>query len=69
MRLLAITAGGEFHPALRTSAARMGDLRGIMTKAGRASKHLGYGESACPHDRRAEAGVPMAQFLTGKIND
>src|ERR1700685_2965692 len=26
-----------------------------------------YGESACPHDRRAEAGFPMARFHTGKL--
>src|SRR5882724_10961247 len=35
-----LTAGGDFHPALRTSAARMGNLREIMTKRGRAGKHL-----------------------------
>jgi hypothetical protein len=38
-----LTAGGEFRPALRTSAARMNGLAQIMTKRGRASKRLGYG--------------------------
>jgi hypothetical protein len=38
-----LTAGGEFRPALRTSAARMNGLAQIMTKHGRASKRLGHG--------------------------
>jgi hypothetical protein len=44
-----LTAGGEFHPALRTSAARNERPVTSMAKAGFASKNLPHGESACPH--------------------
>jgi hypothetical protein len=44
-----LTAGGDFHPALRTSAARMNGLERIMAKRGHASKRLRHGKSACPH--------------------
>jgi hypothetical protein len=36
--LSTLTAGGDFHPALRTSAARLSDLLMIMASGGRASK-------------------------------
>ena len=48
-----LTAGGEFHPALRTSAARNGQPLRIMTNGGCGSKHLGHGERACAHDVKA----------------
>ena len=44
-----LTAGGDFHPALRTSAARNGRPDTNMTKGRGLSKHLQYRESACPH--------------------
>jgi hypothetical protein len=42
------TAGGDFHPALRTSAARLSGLKGTMTNAGNASKDVHHPDSACP---------------------
>jgi hypothetical protein len=38
-----LTAGGDFHPALRTSAARYEQPTGIMAKGGGASKNLHHG--------------------------
>ena len=38
--LSTLTAGGDFHPALRTSAARYGQPDRIMTDAAHASKRL-----------------------------
>src|SRR6266849_4892490 len=38
-----LTAGGDFHPALRTSAARNERPFRIMSKGGGASKSLLYG--------------------------
>jgi len=49
-----LTAGGDFHPALRTSAARYERPRGIMANGGSASKDLRYGDLACPHVVRAK---------------
>src|ERR1700692_4330149 len=49
-----LTAGGDFHPALRTSAARYERPRGIMANGSPASKDLRYGDSACPHVARAK---------------
>src|SRR3978361_259083 len=43
-----LTAGGDFHPALRTSAARLSGLYGTMPKHGRASKRDSHGKYACP---------------------
>jgi len=43
-----LTAGGDFHPALRTSAARLSGLHGTMPKRGGASKRDSHGKSACP---------------------
>src|SRR5579863_4029564 len=40
-----LTAGGDFHPALRTSAARYERPGPIMTVRRRASKHLRHRES------------------------
>src|SRR5947209_14772950 len=37
LSLSALTAGGDFHPALRTSAARLSSLSGTMPKRGCAS--------------------------------
>jgi hypothetical protein len=60
-----LTAGGEFHPALRTSAVRDGRPSGIMTSHGRPSKRLGT----------ANQHVPMppwrleAKSRARKIND
>jgi hypothetical protein len=45
---LTLTAGGDFHPALRTSAARLSGLNGTMANRRHASKHLRHRESACP---------------------
>jgi hypothetical protein len=45
-----LTAGGDFHPALRTSAARNGRPERNMTKGRGIGKHLPHRESACPHD-------------------
>jgi hypothetical protein len=53
---LAFTAGGDFHPALRTSAARLGGLTRIWPMAAIPASGLavsGHGESACPHDAKA----------------
>lgn len=55
---LTLTAGGEFHPALRTSAARDERPRGSMAKGGRASKNLAHGQGACPHDQINDWGRP-----------
>jgi hypothetical protein len=43
-----LTAGGELHPALRTSAARNGRPPGIMTSHGRPSKRLGMANQHVP---------------------
>src|SRR4029078_6412275 len=44
-----LTAGGDFHPALRTSAARNGRPDTNMTKASGVSKRFQPRKSACPH--------------------
>jgi hypothetical protein len=46
-----LTAGGDFHPALRTSAARLGDLKGIMTLGEGIGKDLRHWKSAYLHDQ------------------
>jgi hypothetical protein len=43
----AFTAGGDFHPALRTSAARLSGLKATMANGRGASKDLLQQESAC----------------------
>jgi hypothetical protein len=52
----ALTAGGDFHPALRTSAARYERPAGTMPERGALSKPLHRRESACAHDN-----VPMTR--------
>jgi hypothetical protein len=51
-----LTAGGDFHPALRTSAARLGNLPESMTKRRLGSKSLRHGDLACRH-------VPTASLV------
>jgi hypothetical protein len=45
---VAFTAGGDFHPALRTSAARYERPVGIMANGGRASKAFTMGNPHVP---------------------
>ncbi|BBZ98304.1 hypothetical protein BDS110ZK25_47440 [Bradyrhizobium diazoefficiens] len=52
--LSALTAGGDFHPALRTYPPDMGGLFRIMTNREAASKNLPYGYYACAYDVRAK---------------
>jgi hypothetical protein len=42
-----LTAGGDFHPALRTSAARLSGLKGTMPKHRCASKYDSAGKCTC----------------------
>jgi hypothetical protein len=51
--LFAFTAGGDFHPALRTSAARLSGLRGTMTNGRDTSKDLSMGNLHVPNDSTA----------------
>src|SRR4051794_28125944 len=46
--LSTLTAGGDFHPALRTSAARDERPEGTMPKPRAFSKPVGHGQTACP---------------------
>jgi hypothetical protein len=46
--LSALTAGGDFHPALRTSAARLSGLTGTMRAPWRASKRDSAEKRAYP---------------------
>src|SRR5712664_1807720 len=66
--LSTLTAGGDFHPALRTLAARYERPRGIMANGRDASKDLQHGESAYPYDLRArlQAGkLPIKGGVSG----
>jgi hypothetical protein len=56
-----LTAGGDFHPALRTSAARLSDLHGTMPKRRRASKRDSHGKLHVRHDGKAR--LPRAASL------
>src|SRR6266436_942212 len=56
-----LTAGGDFHPALRTSAARDGQPFEIMTKRGHRGKCLGHREPACPHVPRSRLRHALAE--------
>jgi hypothetical protein len=47
------TAGGDFHPALRTSAARLSGLKRTMANARDASKDLRHGNLHVPNDPKA----------------
>jgi hypothetical protein len=50
----AFTAGGDFHPALRTSAARYERPEGNYGEWRRGQQELPHGESACPQYRQGE---------------
>jgi hypothetical protein len=60
--LFTLTAGGDFHPALRTSAARNGHLPEIMAKACPAGKHIGMWEPACRHAPATNPDRPTWQI-------
>src|ERR1700692_984025 len=61
-----LTAGGDFHPALRTSAARMGNLPESMTKRRLGSKSLQHGDSACsPCAYREPRGLRGVRRMPG----
>jgi hypothetical protein len=51
--LFTLTAGGDFHPALRTSAARLNGLHGTMPKPSCASKRDSCGNPHGGHDGKA----------------
>src|SRR3954447_902261 len=51
---LTLTAGGDFHPALRTSAARLSGLVGTMPKPGCASKRDSNQNAHVRHDRKGD---------------
>src|SRR3979490_3326177 len=53
---LTLTARGDFHPALRTSAARYERPKRNYDQWLRGQQDLGHGESACPHVLRAKLG-------------
>ena len=54
-----LTAGGDFHPALRTSAARNGrPVRKYDQTPRHRSKRLWHGETACPHAAGNRAAAP-----------
>jgi hypothetical protein len=64
-----LTAGGDFHPALRTSAARLGNLPESMTKRRLGSKSLRHGDLSyrqCAHSEsrglRGESRRPGSEF-------
>jgi hypothetical protein len=60
---ITLTAGGDFHPALRTSAARMSNLTEIMACRRHPGKHLWHGETACPHaSGTGRLGRVLARF-------
>src|SRR4051812_27316749 len=59
----ALTAGGDFHPALRTSAARYERPDWNYRPHIGAGKGLGYAETACPH---AENRIPE-RFAAAKF--
>src|SRR5947207_10280667 len=53
----ALTAGGDFHPALRTSAARYERPRWNYRPRTVAGKGLWHAEMACPHARKSNLGA------------
>src|SRR3954469_11578089 len=61
--VVALTAGGDFHPALRTSAARYERPDWNYRPHIGAGKGLGYAETACPH---AENRIPE-RFAAAKF--
>jgi hypothetical protein len=52
----ALTAGGDFHPALRTSAARYERPDWNYKPHVAAGKGLGHAAAACPHARKSNLG-------------
>src|SRR3981189_3716214 len=68
-----LTAGGDFHPALRTSAARYERPDGTMAvRPGRAKRHC-HRLFACPHVPRSVLAVAapavVAKNARPKVND
>jgi hypothetical protein len=60
-----LTAGGEFHPALRTRPPGMSGLEPIMANGGRASKNPGHRNRHVSHHRSAcPGGAPEVEMLT-----
>jgi hypothetical protein len=55
------TAGGDFHPALRTSAPRLSGLKGTMAIGRGASKDLRNRNLHIPNDPKAELRREMRQ--------
>jgi hypothetical protein len=55
---LTLTAGGEFHPALRTSAARDERPEKNYDQGRLRQQAPSHGESACPHDQIDDLGRP-----------
>src|ERR1700722_14753025 len=64
-----VTAGGDFHPALRTSAARPEPPEGTMPQRRHATQHRPIGNPHGPHDVSARLRDGPAQDRAGKIND
>src|SRR3954453_9841673 len=58
--LSTLTAGGDFHPALRTSAARDERPKGTMPKPRAFSRPVGHGQPPCPPGHRR---IPQAPGL------
>jgi hypothetical protein len=67
--LSALTAGGDFHPALRTSAARYERPERNYGEWRARQQGLHHGESACPHALRARLGETGTARRGEKIND
>ena len=64
-----LTAGGDFHPALRTSAARYERPERNYGEWRARQQGLHHGESACPHALRARLGETGTARRGEKIND
>ena len=60
----ALTAGGDFHPALRTSAARYERPEWNYNPHGRAGKSLCHAGAACPHARKSNLCGPFRRENT-----
>ena len=58
MGCFAFTAGGDFHPALRTSAARYGQPDGNYDQWPARQQAPSHRKSACPHAARARLQAP-----------
>src|SRR3954453_11023642 len=67
--LSVLTAGGDFHPALRTSAARLNGLTGTMPAPSLCSKRDFEGKCAYPPCRRGKTRRARAgRFTSSDIN-